>query len=424
MWRAAPSACARTQQQQPLLLLPFTRRYVRPASYSVHKAPFCGYGRCNAVGEVVSSFSVDIPDPVMMHDFAVTDKHAIIIDVPLLFKPEHMIKSGTLPFVFDKTRRGGTRFGVLPRDAASADAIQWFETGATRCSCARARAVPSSPAAARCAEPFMAFHVAAAWEEEDSIHVVLCAFADFSLDTFVVTGEDSLPYLTEVRLELATGGTTVRRLTSLPGDFPVVPPAPLGRRPRYVFLAAMQQPTTPDGVPCFNGVAKVDLQSSSPDSTVAGRIVHPPGCSGGEASFVARPGGSGEDDGCAHLPAGGEPPGGGVATKSPRLLVRRRYLVTFITDAEATQSWLVIYDARTMSSQPVVRLRLPQRVSRPRGAPAGALRRAGRCSSVAAALLAGAPRLSWHVGDRGGAAGTGARAAVMRGDVYIALARR
>ena len=37
-----------------------------------------------------------------------------------------MVKEGTLPFKFDAARPA--RFGVLPRDATSAEGIRWFST--------------------------------------------------------------------------------------------------------------------------------------------------------------------------------------------------------------------------------------------------------------------------------------------------------
>lgn len=72
-----------------------------------------------------------------------------------------------------------------------------------------------------------------------------------------------------------------------------------------------------------------------------------------------------EDYGClfADACADGSPPctdahaaqGGGTAEDDG-------YLLTYVTDETTAQSELAIYSAKTMSSQPVCRLRLPQRV--------------------------------------------------------------
>lgn len=88
------------------------------------------------------------------------------------------------------------------------------------------------------------------------------------------------------------------------------------------------------GVPAFIGITKYDLQAGA-GSAVAGQILHGGSRLGGEAFFVPRPGSAAEDGG---------------------------YLVTIVTDEQSLQSELVVYDAASMSSQPVARVRMPQRV--------------------------------------------------------------
>lgn len=64
---------------------------------------------------------------------------------------QEMVKSGTLPFVFDSQLP--TRFGVLPRYAKNEDDIRWFEVPAV-----------------------MMFHVANAWQEGNTIRLSSCCF--------------------------------------------------------------------------------------------------------------------------------------------------------------------------------------------------------------------------------------------------------
>ena len=64
---------------------------------------------------------------------------------------QEMVKSKTLPFVFDNTLP--TRFGILPRYATSEDAIKWFEVPAV-----------------------MMFHVANAWQEGSTVKLYSCCF--------------------------------------------------------------------------------------------------------------------------------------------------------------------------------------------------------------------------------------------------------
>ena len=39
---------------------------------------------------------------IFMHDFAITDKYAVFLDLPLVLKPENFLK-GIFPVVFDDT---------------------------------------------------------------------------------------------------------------------------------------------------------------------------------------------------------------------------------------------------------------------------------------------------------------------------------
>ena len=49
-----------------------------------------------------NQFPLDLKRGVMMHDMALTDKHMVFLDLPVVLKGELMLK-GQLPIVFDKT---------------------------------------------------------------------------------------------------------------------------------------------------------------------------------------------------------------------------------------------------------------------------------------------------------------------------------
>lgn len=46
---------------------------------------------------------MDVARGSMMHDFAITEHYAVFLDVPMVLKPENMIK-GMFPVVFDKAQ--------------------------------------------------------------------------------------------------------------------------------------------------------------------------------------------------------------------------------------------------------------------------------------------------------------------------------
>ena len=52
------------------------------------KKPYLHYFEIGAEGGVMRDFPVTIPDAVMMHDFAMTERHVIFPDLPLIARPE------------------------------------------------------------------------------------------------------------------------------------------------------------------------------------------------------------------------------------------------------------------------------------------------------------------------------------------------
>jgi carotenoid cleavage dioxygenase-like enzyme len=79
--------------------------------YSMFK-PSVQYGVVSAQGEIAGITTIDIPRPVIMHDFAITPQHTIFIDVPLTVSVKRMLRGKPL-LKFEPEL--GTRIGVLPR---------------------------------------------------------------------------------------------------------------------------------------------------------------------------------------------------------------------------------------------------------------------------------------------------------------------
>ena len=61
----------------------------------------------------------------MMHDMAITEDYAILLDVPLVFRPEVMVTKNRLPLVYDKSRPA--RFGIIPKRPKSGKEVRWFD---------------------------------------------------------------------------------------------------------------------------------------------------------------------------------------------------------------------------------------------------------------------------------------------------------
>lgn len=53
--------------------------------YSVMAKPYLQYSVINAQGDIVSTTPIDLPRPVMMHDFAITPRYTLFMDLPMVF---------------------------------------------------------------------------------------------------------------------------------------------------------------------------------------------------------------------------------------------------------------------------------------------------------------------------------------------------
>ncbi|CAM9760681.1 unnamed protein product [Ectocarpus sp. 12 AP-2014] len=88
--------------------------------------PYVTYHVLDTNGNLERQFPLlGIKRPIMMHDFAITKNHAVFLDLPLLFKPELILRVGKVPIAFDE--RAGSRMGVLRLDASDSSEMLWFD---------------------------------------------------------------------------------------------------------------------------------------------------------------------------------------------------------------------------------------------------------------------------------------------------------
>ncbi|XP_052193271.1 carotenoid 9,10(9',10')-cleavage dioxygenase 1-like isoform X2 [Diospyros lotus] len=280
--------------------------------------PYITYRVISKDGFMHDPVPITVPEPIMMHDFAITENYAIFMDLPLYFRPKEMVKENTLIFTFDATKKAC--FGVLPRYAKDELLIKWFE-------------LPNC----------FIFHNANAWEEGDEVILITCRLENPDLDMVNGTVKEKLENfsneLYEMRFNMKTGMASQKKLSAPAVDFPRVNESYTGRKQRYVYG------TTLDSIAKVTGIIKFDLQAE-PESektklevggNVQGLFDLGPGRFGSEAVFVPREPGiiSEEDDG---------------------------YLIFFVHDEVTGKSAVNVIDAKTMSSDPVAVVELPQRV--------------------------------------------------------------
>ena len=60
--------------------------------------PFLTYYRLDADGALVQSEVIDVPGPTMIHDFAITARHVIFMDLPIVFNLERAMSRQGFPY--------------------------------------------------------------------------------------------------------------------------------------------------------------------------------------------------------------------------------------------------------------------------------------------------------------------------------------
>ena len=137
------------------------------------------------------------------------------------------------------------------------------------------------------------------------------------------------PALHRWTLDTATGTFTDEQVDDLPAEFPRVPDSLVGLQHRYGYMMKNAGTAMIDDPMSANGeILKYDRETGQRTSVDLGRGRLP-----GESSFVPSADPTSEDDG---------------------------YLMTFVYDAARDASEFAIFDAQTMSDEPVATVQLPR----------------------------------------------------------------
>jgi carotenoid cleavage dioxygenase len=262
------------------------------------------YGVVSARGELTDITTVDIPRPILMHDFAITPRHTIFMDLPLTFNVKRMLRRE--PWVKFEPRLGA-RFGVLPRYGRGEE-IKWFEVSTCH-----------------------VFHTLNAYEDGDEVVLLACRTEDFPSTFFMrpsaqrdkglLVDKEFAPVMYRWRFNLKTGAAREEALDDVLSEFPRVNDGFVGSRSRYGYTL---------GVDGINELLKYDFERGTSECHGHGK-----GRVGGEAVFVPRPNAKAEDDG---------------------------WLVSYVHDEESDASELVVIEAQDFTARPLARVRIPVRV--------------------------------------------------------------
>ncbi|MGH9031930.1 MAG: carotenoid oxygenase family protein [Acidimicrobiia bacterium] len=267
--------------------------------YDVMGPPWLRFHVVDRDGALVRTEEIDIRGPAMVHDFAITERHVVFFDLPVVFDLELV---GKQPFPFAWRPDYGARVGVMPRDGGNAD-VRWLDV-----------------------ELCYVYHPLNAYDDGNDVVVdVVRHETMFADDRY---GPADRPTTLDRWTIDPTGSKVVaERIDDHPQELPRVDERLVGRRHRFGYAPTF---SVAGGGVQFGGLVKHDLVARTTVERTFGA-----GQSAGEAVFVPESPEAGEDEG---------------------------WLLSLVYDAERDASDLVILDAADFAGAEVGRVHLPQRV--------------------------------------------------------------
>ena len=86
--------------------------------------PYLVYHRADAAGCLNHREEIPVAGPTMIHDFNLTERHVVFMDLPIVFDLEWALAGGRFPYHWSDDY--GARLGVMPR-GGRADQLRWFD---------------------------------------------------------------------------------------------------------------------------------------------------------------------------------------------------------------------------------------------------------------------------------------------------------
>jgi carotenoid cleavage dioxygenase-like enzyme len=260
--------------------------------------PYLTYYRFDREGRLVQSTEIPVGGPTMIHDFCVTRRHAIFMDLPIVFDMT-LAAQGVMPYRWSDAYPA--RLGVMPRGGSAAE-LKWLDI-----------------------KPCYVFHSMNAYDEGNMIVFDVARYG--RLWSRGEGGKDTRPRLYRWTLDLDSGRVGEQALDEQPIEFPRVADGVAGLKYRYGYAPMTSGEN--DGSSTHGGrLLKFDLQTGTRESydfedcTRAGE-------------FVLASANGNEDAG---------------------------WLMGYVHEDRGDRSSFVVLDGADVSAGPVARIVLPQRV--------------------------------------------------------------
>jgi carotenoid cleavage dioxygenase len=264
----------------------------------------------DATGKVVRTTDVPVPDSPMMHDFALTKNHVVLLDLPVTFSLDAVTAGKELPYVWNPDHQA--RVGLLPRDGGGE--ATWIDV-----------------------DPCWVFHCLNAYDDENGKVVVdLCQYSD-EFDVSTLWAAHGPVTLDRWAIDPAAGSISQVRLDDRGQEFPRVDDRIIGSKHRYGYSSVIGEVAraitatgdfTDDAF--TNALLRHDLAEGTVQAHEFGRDA-----TVGEGVFAPTAPDSGEDDG---------------------------YVMAFVHNPERGASDLVILSAQDFTADPVATVHLPARI--------------------------------------------------------------
>lgn len=260
-------------------------------------------------GRVTRSTAIPVAGAPMAHDFALTERFVVIMDLPVTFSEPAFNRGVPLPYAWDDAH--ASRIGLLPRQGGD---VRWFDV-----------------------DPCWVFHTINAYDDGDQVVVDLCRYPKRFVEARLDLGGP--PTLDRWTIDLSSGKVAETRLDDRSQEFPRMDERLTGRPYRFGYTVATRDlddivypgDTELEDLPdeAFdNTLIKHDFDRGAQETRRFGR-----GAYVGEPVFV--PAGEAEDDG---------------------------YVMALVNDPRRGAADLVILSAQDFTGSPVATVHLPARV--------------------------------------------------------------
>lgn len=252
-------------------------------------------------GTMTKTVGVTAPTMPMVHDMALTQKYAVVMDLPVAVDFDMAFAGSSFPLRwFDDYN---ARIGLLPRDAETEADMIWCEI-----------------------EPCYAFHPLNSYDTPDGKVVIdICEYDRLFDRDRSGPFRDALPRLARWVVDPVTQRVSRTPLDERAQEFPRVAGSVLNVKHRFGYTTSIAD----DGSIGFGDTHKIDFDSGAVEVHDHGE-----GREAGEPVFVKRAGGSAEDDG---------------------------WIMTVVYEGNEQRSDVVLLDASDISHE-VARVQLPVRI--------------------------------------------------------------